>query len=332
MALLDIRNIDFKFANQSPFNGLKQITFQVNSGEIKVIIGESGCGKSTLLRSINGFYDLDNGQITLNGERVLGPAYNLIPGHTDIQYVSQDALLHDYHTVEENILDQLNGYSDLHKVKTVKHLIKILNLAGLEKQKAKFLSSGQKQRLTIARALAANPKLYLLDEPFTNLDYPTKRAIWQSIFSKVKNKGTSVILVTHLPEDVWEIADEVLVMDNGKIIQKGAIEQVYYHPKNKYVAQILGEYSLLPKSLLRSNYVGFSISKFHFLIRPQQISFNENKKGLKVCVKNRFKTVTQLVKYIALYDNKIELIFYSEKQFEIGEVIFVEIADSFIGK
>jgi iron(III) transport system ATP-binding protein len=325
--LLKVQSLYFNFQNAAQFNGLNDVSLEVEGGKITVVIGESGCGKSTLLRCINGFHDLEKGSIHLEDQKVFGPAYNLVPGHPDIQYVSQDALLLENHTVEENILDKLNGYADTYKIKTVNHLIKILSLQGLEKQKPKFLSSGQKQRLSIARALAGDPKLYLLDEPFTNLDYPTKRAIWQTIFDKVKKKKTAVMLVTHLPDDVWEIADEVLLMDEGKIIQKGRVEEVYYYPKNKYVAQILGEFSLVPKLLMPIEYKGHSISKNHFLIRPQQFIVNEKNKGLKIIIKNKYKTASQLVKYIALLEAKVELVFYSEKQLEIGSENFISITN-----
>jgi iron(III) transport system ATP-binding protein len=326
--LLKVQSLYFNFHNAAQFKGLNGISLEVEAGKITVIIGESGCGKSTLLRCINGFHDLEKGSIHLEDHKVYGPAYNLVPGHPDIQYVSQDALLLENHTVEENILDKLNGYADVYKIKTIQHLIKILGLQGLEKQKPKFLSSGQKQRLSIARALAGDPKLYLLDEPFTNLDYPTKRAIWQTIFDKVKKKKTAVILVTHLPDDVWEIADEVLAMDEGKIIQQGRVEDVYYQAKNKYVAQILGEYSLVPRTLMSKDYKGHSISKNHFLIRPQQIVVSENKKGLKIIIRNKYKTASQLVKYIGLLEAKVELVFYSEKQLEIGAEYFISIAQN----
>jgi iron(III) transport system ATP-binding protein len=323
--LLKVQQLQFQFQTPAAFKGLTKISFDLNAGEIAVFIGESGCGKSTLLRCINGFHDLNSGAIYLNNEKVYGPAFNLIPGHPAIQYVSQDALLLEHHTVEENILDKLQGYTTAYKLKTSKHLIKILGLQGLEKQKPKFLSSGQKQRISIARALAGDPQLYLLDEPFTNLDYPTKRAIWQTIFEKVKQHNTAVILVTHLPEDVWEIADKVYAMDDGKIVQSGRVEAVYYEPKNKYVAQILGEYALLPKKLLPQDYKGHTISKNDFFVRPQQIVVTDNQKDIKVRIEAKFKTASQLIKYVGLIEEKIEVVFYSEKQFEVTTTVFVSV-------
>ncbi len=328
--LLKVQQLQFQFQTPTAFKGLNKISFDLNAGEIAVFIGESGCGKSTLLRCINGFHDLNSGTVHLNNEKVYGPAFNLIPGHPAIQYVSQDALLLENHTVEENILDKLQGYTNAYKLKTSKHLIKILGLQGLEKQKPKFLSSGQKQRISIARALAGDPQLYLLDEPFTNLDYPTKRAIWQTIFKKVKQHNTAVILVTHLPEDVWEIADKVYAMENGKIVQSGRVEAVYYAPKNKYVAQILGDYTLLPKALLPADYEGHRISKTDFFVRPQQIVVTNNKQALKANIEAKFKTASQLIKYIGLIEVDIEVVFYSDQVLEAGECAYLKVLPALV--
>jgi iron(III) transport system ATP-binding protein len=332
MNLLTIRQLQFNFKSTSTFKGLQKISFNVNEGEVKVIIGESGCGKSTLLRCINGFHDLDSGSIQLHDEKILGPAYNLIPGHNAIQYVSQEAMLLENHTVEENILDRLSGYKETYKTKTTKHLLKTLNLIGLEKQKPKFLSSGQRQRISIARALAADPQLYLLDEPFTNLDYPTKRAIWQTLLDKVKTKKTAVLLVTHLPEDVWEIANEVLVMEDGKIIQKGSVEEVYYHAKNEYTANILGEYSLIPMSSLEKELKENKIFKKSYLIRPQQIVISEKATKYKVEIVHIFKTSTLLNKYVALFKQEIEIIFFSEKKLKAGISVFIDLLPPLLGQ
>ncbi|MCE3260182.1 MAG: transporter ATP-binding protein, partial [Bacteroidetes bacterium] len=134
------------------------------------LLGKSGSGKTTLIKCIYGLEDLAEGEVLINGERVLGPAYTLMPGHKGMSLVSQDFYVLDNHTVEENIWDKLIGITNESKLKRSTQLLKLLDLLNLRNTKARFLSSGQKQRVAIARALAIIPDVLLLDEPFSNLD------------------------------------------------------------------------------------------------------------------------------------------------------------------
>jgi iron(III) transport system ATP-binding protein len=321
--ILKVQQLQFQYTAANSFKGLRDVHFELEKGKVMAIIGESGCGKSTLLRCINGFHDLNLGTIHVNDERILGPAYNLVPGYKQIQYVSQDALLLENHTVEENVSDKLNGYVDAYKTKTTKHLLRMLQLTGLEKQKPKFLSSGQRQRLSIARALAAEPSLYLLDEPFTNLDYPTKRAIWKYLSQKVSKQQIAVLLVTHLPDDVWEMADEVMVMKEGKIVQKGRVEKVYYQPKDIYTTRILGESSYISKKDLPMSFLKQE-QKEKVLIRPQHVRFTDkSKSSVSAEIIEVWKTNIGVRKYLLAYKS-YELIAYSQQSFNIGEHVDID--------
>ena len=208
-------------------------------------MGKSGCGKTTLLKCIYGLEDLESGEVLLNGKRVLGPAYNLIPGYEDMKLVSQDFYVLDNHSVEENIFDKLIGYPNEDKQKRAAKLLKLLELQHLKNTRAKFLSSGQKQRVAIARALAIIPNVLLLDEPFSNLDKLLTEKLFSFIISEVRKKKTSVILITHLAEEALKYADTIAVMDNGKILQAGEKWKVYYQPANRRLAGLLGDFNLL---------------------------------------------------------------------------------------
>lgn len=208
-------------------------------------MGKSGSGKTTLLKCIYGLEDLQSGEVRLEGERVLGPAYNLIPGYGDMKLVSQDFYVLDNHSVEENIFDKLIGYANEDKQKRAAKLLKLLELQHLKNTKARFLSSGQKQRVAIARALAIIPKVLLLDEPFSNLDKLLTEKLFAFIISEVHKKRTSVILITHLAEEALKYADTIAVMDDGKILQSGEKWSVYYQPANHRLAGLLGDFNLL---------------------------------------------------------------------------------------
>jgi len=232
------------------------------------LVGKSGSGKSTLLKCIYGLVDLNEGEVYFNNERVLGPAYNLIPGFHEMNLVSQEFYVLENHTVEENIWDKLIGFTNEAKLKRSNTLLKLLELEKLKNTRTKNLSSGQKQRVAIARSLAIIPKLLLLDEPFSNLDRLLSSKLFAFLNTEVKKHNTSVILITHLPEEALKFADRIAVMNEGDIKQIGNKWQVYYHPKNVRLAGLLGEYNVI-KSIDFNNK-----SKRHkganVLVRPNQ--------------------------------------------------------------
>ena len=219
---------------------------------------------------------------------MLGPAYNLIPGHADMRFVSQDFYVLDNHTVEENIKDKLMGYTDAYKQKRANQLLKLLDITALKNLKAITLSSGQKQRVAIARSLAEFPKVLLLDEPFSNLDLPLRDKIFTYIRAQIKKENAAVILVTHQPEEALRYADETAVMDNGKLTQHDSTFQVYYQPKNKNIASLMGRYFVLSQEDLISNKT--NLAKKQTYIRPNQLQIVDTKQKalLQVTVTNVF--------------------------------------------
>ena len=207
------------------------------------IVGKSGSGKTTLVKCIFGLEDIISGEVWLGTKKILGPSYNLIPGHEDMKLVSQDFYVLDNHTIQENIFDKLIGYTQEAKQKRADKILRLLELTKLKNTKARNLSSGQKQRVAIARALAIIPKVMLLDEPFSNLDKLLTEKLYSFIISEVKKSKTSVILITHLAEEALKYADSLAVMDEGKIVQMGEKWQVYYQPKNTRLAGLLGDFN-----------------------------------------------------------------------------------------
>ena len=208
-------------------------------------MGKSGSGKTTILKCIFGLEDLQQGEVLLDGEKVLGPSFNLIPGHEDMKLVSQEFYVLENHTVEENIFDKLVGYTNEAKQKRASRVMKLLDLHSLRNTRAKNLSSGQKQRVAIARALAIIPKILLLDEPFSNLDKMLTEKLFSFVVKEVKRNRTSVILITHLAEEALKYADVLAIVDDGKIVQSGEKWQVYYRPRNSRLAGLLGDYNTI---------------------------------------------------------------------------------------
>lgn len=242
------------------------------------LVGKSGSGKTTLLKCIYGLENLLSGEVLLDGEKVTGPAFNLIPGHDEMRLVSQDFYVLDYHSVEENIFDKLIGYTDEAKRKRASKLLKLLGLTTLRTTKAKFLSSGQKQRVALARAFAIIPKVLLLDEPFSNLDKLLTEKLFDFILKEVKKQHTSVILITHLAEEALKFTDKLAVLEKGKIIQTGKKWDVYYRPKNSRLAGLLGDYNILHQNDLEKK----SRNKFKSktFIRPDKIKLADKNQAV----------------------------------------------------
>lgn len=236
--MLSVQNISFSYNKNSI---LKNISFSTEKGKIVAIIGESGCGKSTLLKLIYGLYDLNEGQIFWNENEVLGPKYHLIPGMDYMKYLAQDFDLMPYITVAENVGKYLSNIYKDKKNQRVSELLEIVEMTEFATVKAQFLSGGQMQRVALARVLALEPEVLLLDEPFSHIDNFRKNSLRRKLFAYLKEKQITTIIATHDSTDVLSFADEVLVMKNGEIIEKGSANYLYENPKNKYIASLFGD-------------------------------------------------------------------------------------------
>ena len=236
--MLEIKNISFTYT-ETPV--IEEVSFTIGKGQNTAIIGESGCGKSTLLKLIYGLYDLNSGSITYNEKPILGPKYNLVPGEDYIKYLAQDFDLMPYITVEENVGKFLsNMYPEEKKVR-VQELLDMVEMTAFAKVKAKFLSGGQQQRVALARVLALEPEILLLDEPFSQIDSFRKNSLRRNLFRYLKDKGVTCIIATHDSTDALSFSDETIVVQNGKVVAKGDSKTLYENPTTKYIASLFGE-------------------------------------------------------------------------------------------
>jgi ABC-type sulfate/molybdate transport systems ATPase subunit len=254
---------------------LSNINFSLEKGKSHAIIGESGCGKSTLLKLIYGLFDLNDGQIFWNDIEVLGPKYNLIPGMDFMKYLAQDFDLMPFITVAENVGKYLSNIDSEKKWNRVKELLEIVEMEDFFDIKAKNLSGGQMQRVAIARVLALEPEVLLLDEPFSHIDNFRKNSLRRKLFAYLKEKQITCIVATHDSTDVLSFTDEVLVMKNGEIIESGTPKAIFENPKSKYIASLFGDVNEI-------NIDG--ITKF---IYPHQINVVKNS-DIKVEVLNSY--------------------------------------------
>jgi ABC-type Fe3+/spermidine/putrescine transport system ATPase subunit len=314
--MLQVQNISFGYTEKTI---IKNINFTVNKGQNIAIIGESGCGKSTLLKLIYGLHDLDEGQIHWNETKVLGPKYNLIPGMPFIKYMAQDFDLMPYETVAENIGKFLsNGFKNLKKLR-VQELLEIVEMTEFANVKAKLLSGGQQQRVALARVLALEPEILLLDEPFSHIDNFRKNALRRNLFAYLKSKKVTCIIATHDSTDALSFSDETIVLCEGNMIAKAASADVYNYPINKYVASLFGEVNELKLSQL----IPVEGEDETILLYPHQLKVVENGVLRAVVKQSFFKGSRYLIK--AVFDRKV-IFFEHDSELELNQEVSLMIA------
>ena len=224
----------------------------VGRGEHVAIMGESGCGKSTLLKIIYGLLQPDSGTLTWKDQPILGPDYNLVPGESYIKYLSQDFDLMPFVTVIENIGQFLSVFhpDELHS--RTQELLEMIDMVDYAKVKVNKLSGGQQQRVALARVLAQEPEMLLLDEPFSHIDTFRKNKLRRNLFEYLKKREITCITASHDFEDVLPFADRTFVLRDQGIIAKGPTMELYQNPKDLYVATLFGEANEIPIDIVKS--------------------------------------------------------------------------------
>ncbi len=217
------------------------VTFDVHLGEFLVLLGPSGCGKSTLLRLISGLETPDRGRITSNGSVLSDTGLLVPPERRHISLVFQDNALFPHMTVRDNVSFGLANHDNGTRERLVTEALEMVQLGDVGHRYPHELSGGQQQRVALARALAPQPKLVLLDEPFSDLDRTLRIGLREEVRAVLKANGTSAILVTHDQEEALALGDRIVVQRAGGIEQIGAPEQLFSMPRSRFVAEFVGE-------------------------------------------------------------------------------------------
>lgn len=240
--LIKINNLYFSYPTKEPL--FQNLNLQFEEGKIIAIAGESGCGKSTLLALIYGLLDWQQGEIIFDNQKLLGPKENLVPGEKEMKFVAQNYDLMPYATVYDNVGKFISNIHLQEKKEKVQELLSVVGLEDFAKELPKNLSGGQQQRVAIARALSGQPKLLILDEPFSNLDFSRKIQLREKLFSYVKKTGVSLLISTHNLPEVLPWLDRIIVLQDGRLIQNESAEKTYKYPYNDYVARLFGEVNI----------------------------------------------------------------------------------------
>jgi iron(III) transport system ATP-binding protein len=246
MNMLQLKSVSKSYG---PVSAVHNVNLAVPQGSRTAIVGPSGSGKTTLLRMIAGFEFPNEGEIRL-GNQLLADGQLAVPAHQrGIGYVPQDGALFPHLKVEDNIAFSLTGT----KMACRKQVSELLEQVELDQTMASRwpheLSGGQQQRVSLARALAQQPRLMLLDEPFSALDAGLRVALRKTVARLLAAAGITTILVTHDQAEALSFADQLAVMRNGRLVQAGSPTELYYHPEDENTAHFLGEAIILPARL-----------------------------------------------------------------------------------
>lgn len=246
---VELKNINKNFGD---YKASDNINFGVEKGKLIGLLGPSGSGKTTILRMIAGLETPDSGDIIIDGVRV----NDLAASKRGIGFVFQNYALFRYMTVYDNIAFGLRVQkADKKKIdERVRELIKLIGLEGLEKRYPSQLSGGQRQRVAFARALAPNPQLLLLDEPFAAIDAKVRKELRSWLREMIEKLGVTSIFVTHDQDEAIEVADEIIITNKGRIEQTGTPIEIYHNPKTAFTASFFGETTFVDDYLKFHNF------------------------------------------------------------------------------
>lgn len=259
-------------------SGVSKISLSIPQGKITAIIGESGSGKSTLMRLLYGLLDPDEGKVTFKGERIWGPVEKLIPGHDAMKMVTQHTDdLNLFAKVWDNVAVLLPNTNLKNKHEKTAQALSLLNMTHLAENRITDLSGGERQRVALARAIITRPEVLLLDEPFNQVDTSFREDLQQDIRQIVKETGLTVIMVSHDPSEVLSMADELIVMKDGKILENGEPMAVYRDPKNLYTASLLANCNVLDKDRVKLCNITLKAKKKQAAVYPEWFTLTQSK-------------------------------------------------------
>ncbi|MEN3045808.1 MAG: ABC transporter ATP-binding protein [Candidatus Hydrothermales bacterium] len=258
MSYLELIDISKKFKREEV---LKNINLSVKKGEFFVILGPSGCGKTSLLKIIAGILKPDRGRVILEDKDIT----NLEPAKRDIAMVFQNYALYPHMTVSENILFPLviRKIKKEEQMKRLKWVAELLKIEDILSKKPSELSGGQQQRVALARSLVRNPKIFLMDEPLSNLDAKLRTEMRFELKNFQKSLNITTIYVTHDQIEAMTLADRICILNKGEIMQVGTQEEIYENPQNFFVANFFGSHGI--NKIETENYT--------LCIRPEKFSY-----------------------------------------------------------
>jgi ABC-type Fe3+/spermidine/putrescine transport system ATPase subunit len=256
--MIEIKNLSYRTDKEI----LSDINLTIKRKEVHGIVGLSGAGKSTLLKLIGGLLDYTEGIIKFQGKKIFGPSNKLIAGYENLQIVNQDFSLDLHHTVRENIRVQAQHLNYEDREELVDELLELVFLKEIQHLKAIQISGGEQQRLALVRALAKEPKVLLLDEPFAHLDVHLKPRIINYLLKLRDVRGIAIVLVTHNGSEAMAMCDIIHFLHETKIKRSATAKEFYYSPTDLFEGAFFGEINSIV------------LNRKRFIFRPNQYLLN----------------------------------------------------------
>lgn len=316
MSSVILKNIRKTYDNNKTV--INNVNLEIKDKEFVVLVGASGCGKSTLLRMIAGLEDITSGEIYIGDKKV----NDVPPKDRDIAFVFQSYALYPHMTVRENIAFGLK----MRKVpkaeidKKVKEAAEILNLGEYLDRKPKQLSGGQRQRVALGRAIVRNPKVFLMDEPLSNLDAKLRVQMRSEIKKLHQKLQTTFIYVTHDQTEALTMGDRIVILNNGDIQQVDTPDTIYNHPKNTFVAGFIGSPQM---NFINGRELGLDENMIYG-IRPEKMTSENGEIKLNVNVEISEMLGSEKIAYFNIGESKCCAKLPSE--YQIGSTLNLSIS------
>lgn len=283
-SMLTLDGVTKRYGTETAVDG---IDLTVRDGELLTLLGPSGCGKTTTLRMIAGLEMPTSGRVGVDGECVAADGDGVPPERRDVGMVFQEFALFPHLTVAENVGFGLDDWDAERRERRIEDLLDLVGLAAFADRSPENLSGGQRQRVALARSLAPEPDVLLLDEPFANLDIRLRERMREEVRRIIKETNVTAVSVTHDQEEALSISDRVAVIHEGQIEQVGRPETVFEHPTSRFVADFLGQASFLtgqfggdhintglgtlPADLLQGLTTDYDGARLDVLVRPDDL-------------------------------------------------------------
>lgn len=317
MSLLKTIDLNYTFEN-SERPVLRNINLELTAGIFTSIVGPSGSGKTTLLRMLAGHLEPTTGKVLFHDAQMEGPDIRLVPGYEEIKLVFQQYELRPNISARENIASALIDYKREYREERVQFLLDFFFMAEYANHKPRELSGGQQQRLAIAKAIANEPEVLLMDEPFSALDSTNSALFLQEMKKLAHDTGTAVVLVTHDTQDAM-VADEVVVLMEGQVKQKGTPEDIYHNPIDFSVASFFGPLNVLPKRFTNS------ASEKAKYIRPEEMTIGFAEGQSDDLVKNVLFRGAYHVLQIETKEGDELLAYDFTRTFKVGDAVSIDL-------
>ncbi|HJU81993.1 MAG TPA: ABC transporter ATP-binding protein [Acidimicrobiia bacterium] len=315
-----------------PISALSDFDLDVNEGDFHTILGPSGCGKTTALRIIAGFDQPDSGTVRVGSQLVAGPSLVVPPERRRVGMVFQDFALFPHLDVEANV-----SYARNIRPGQVTKLLDLVGLSGLERRLPHQLSGGQQQRVALARALAPEPRVVLLDEPFSNLDAALRSRVRDEVKEILIEAGTTALFVTHDQEEALSLSDRLSVMAEGMIVQSDRPVDLYRQPKSPWVASFLGEADFV-RAHADGGMAESSLGRFptslrgacQLMIRPENVYLVADSEGPGQVISRQFFGHDQLVSIAMAGGETLRARLGPAPDFEAGERVAVKVDEAVV--